>query len=264
MRRRRGGDGETESPNQVALSVHLIQDESQGRAFLKSHWSLALENGDVRLAHLRMNAPGRVGFAIDCFADFPVLLVEVRRRIPQFHSGQFCGLGRGPGRDAKLREMEVAIVLPARPFLRQTLVREQLQSNRGNALERSLRADRVGINVGFGFRNEQRQVRQLGKSRAAAGVEADRVENGPVTPAIVGSLFPGYLACNDSRLDFRISLAAPESFAGSRRRSCAGAATGAGGGSADPQSKAAPRGPPLKRRPASYSLFLGIGSNLWS
>ena len=124
------GEGELESPEEMAPSVELFEIDHDAGAGLKRYGVLQLEDGMMRLAHLGIDSPRGFRVAVEGMGNGPVDLIPVGGRTGELESGWL----RGAGIDQlcfELAEMQVAVVLSARAIHGQAFVGKDIEANAG-------------------------------------------------------------------------------------------------------------------------------------
>ena len=113
---------QSRSANQVPAAVELI--EFNGDARIRRNRLLQDEHRFVRFADGGVDAPGCLGLAVDGTGNVPASLVEV---------GDRRGNGNGgvAGVHSHFGEVQVAVVLPARPHVWQRRIGEHFKLDRG-------------------------------------------------------------------------------------------------------------------------------------
>ena len=84
----------------------------------------------------------------------------------------------------------VAIVLAARTFVREIVIREHLQPHRGNPAQTRSGNDGVGILLRTLAAGKDREVLLFGERRSVGGNERDRIKNSPRHEIRGERLFP--------------------------------------------------------------------------
>ena len=163
----------------MAAAVFLIENESQRGAIVGANVFPGFKHRPMRFADFGINAPGRFRFAIDGFGDLPVRLVKIGGGILQSDGPVRRRPGSRRRLQAKFGQVEVAIVLPARAFVRQAVIGQDFQPHGADIFQIGSRHDGVGVNLRFRAARQQRKVRLSGQRRAAGGSLRDGIQHRP-------------------------------------------------------------------------------------
>ena len=191
-RRRRGRGREAELPNRVLRAVIVLQLHSEHRLAVAADFVLQFHHGEMRLAHGVEHRPAALRNPLGLVAAFHrAIRLRVRRLDRADLNRQIAD------RDAHAGEDEVPVVRAAGALLRQRFVRQHLNAQRGEFLERGLERERVRVLVrGFSAREDSRVVEHR-ERRAAVGGHARGFQRGPACqrffPARLGGIEFGSL-----------------------------------------------------------------------
>ncbi len=131
----------------MTAAMQLRKDDRQPHTAAGSQGFAKHEHGRVAAADFGIDSPSGFWPAIDGFRNVPILLIEIGESGGDRHRLWFASrLGQDVHFD--LGEMQVAVVLPARPLVRQAVIGQHFQPQGGDSIECRLERQRVSVDLG--------------------------------------------------------------------------------------------------------------------